>query len=57
MMTQQVYVQIWRGIPASGGQGWVTYGRAKPRKDAERFLAWVERIRPEFTHRLEVVKP
>ena len=56
-MTQQVYVQIWRGIPASGGQGWVTYGRAKPRKDAERFLAWVERIRPEFTHRLEVVKP
>jgi hypothetical protein len=53
-MTDQTFVQIWRGIPASGGQGWVTYGRARPKADAIRLLSWVERIRPEFTHRLEV---
>ena len=31
-------VQVWRGIPQSGGLGWVTYGSPRSRREAERLL-------------------
>ena len=48
-------VQVWRGIPSSGGLGWVTYGRPRKRKDAERLLFYASRIRPNYPHKLEPI--
>ena len=50
-------VQVWRGIPQSGGLGWVTYGSPRSRKDAERLLSYAARIRPNYSHKLEPVTP
>ena len=48
-------VQVWRGIPQSGGLGWVTYGAPRSRRDAERLLSYAARIRPNYSHKLETV--
>jgi len=50
-------VQVWRGIPQSGGLGWVTYGAPRSRRDAERLLSYASRIRPSYSHKLEPVTP
>jgi hypothetical protein len=46
-------VQVWRGIPAAGGLGWLTIGRPRTRAAAEAFLAKLQRIRPDYRYRLE----
>lgn len=48
-------VQVWRGIPQSGGLGWITYGHPRSKKDAERLFFYASRIRPEYSHKLEDV--
>jgi hypothetical protein len=48
-------VQVWRGIPQSGGLGWVTYGSPRSRREAERLLFYAARIRPNYSHKLETV--
>ena len=48
-------VQVWRGIPQSGGLGWVTYGAPRSRREAERLLFYAARIRPNYSHKLETV--
>ena len=50
-------VQVWRGIPQSGGLGWVTYGTPRSRREAERLLFYAARIRPNYHHKLENVTP
>lgn len=50
-------VQVWRGIPQSGGLGWVTYGTPRSRREAERLLFYAARIRPNYSHKLEPVTP
>ena len=41
-------VQVWRGIPQSGGLGWVTYGSPRSGK-AERLLFYAAGIAPTIT--------
>jgi hypothetical protein len=48
-------VQVWRGIPQSGGLGWVTYGAPRSRREAEKLLFYAARIRPNYSHKLETV--
>ena len=48
-------MQVWRGIPQSGGLGWVTYGAPRSREEAERLLFYAARIRPNYSHKLETV--
>ena len=48
-------VQVWRGIPQSGGLGWVTYGSPRSKREAERLLFYAARIRPNYPHKLETV--
>ena len=50
-------VQVWRGIPQSGGLGWVTYGSPRSKREAERLLFYAARIRPNYPHKLEPVTP
>ena len=49
-------VKVWRGIPSSGGGGWVAYGLPRSRQDAERLLFYAARIRPSYRHKLEPVE-
>ena len=46
-------VQVWRGVPAAGGLGWLTVGRPRSRASAEAFLGKLQRIRPDYRYRLE----
>ena len=48
-------VQVWRGIPQSGGLGWVTYGGQVSKARAHQLLALSQRIRPNYHHKLETV--
>ena len=48
-------VKVWRGIPSSGGDGWIGYGKPRNRQDADRLLFYAARIRPNYPHKLETI--
>jgi len=50
-------VQVWRGVPQSGGLGWVTYGGPVSEARAYQLLALSQRIRPQHPHKLETISP
>ena len=42
-------VQVWRGIPQSGGLGWVTYGGTTQQEGSRKAFFYAARIRPNYS--------